>query len=88
MYPTNNQEVITVADLSEAASLRASGCALVDVVSTQSGRCTFLFADETGEASAALRAHRLGTLTVSSIKLLESLSSLRTMIFSSKQGGF
>lgn len=78
---------LEVGDMTEAAAIRAAGFELIDVRPTGGGRLVFVFDDASGGASSALRSHRCGSLQVPSLRLLESVNSMRTMVVSAREGG-
>lgn len=83
MVQTTTQD-FEVSDYVEACALRAAKVPLADLI-VRNERVVFLFDDADGKATAALQAHRRGSLKISSQAFAESLHTLKTLMFGKRR---
>jgi len=77
------EQVLRVTEYLSAAALDAGGAELLRVeAGTNGGRCTFVFDDRHGRASALLRLHQHGALEVSSKKMAAAVHAMKDALFS------
>ena len=81
-----SEQILSITEYLSAAALDAAGAELLRVeAGAAGGRCTFIFDDRDGRASALLHQHRSGVLRVNSRDYAAAVHRAKDQLFAARR---